>query len=300
MLQWRGVAVALMPAIVLYVVLSIEQGEWPAAASGGGSFGAYVASSGAPPLKPPRTAVAPLVSKVFVHDRDAFTQGLLVHEGTLYEGTGLWGHSNVREVELRTGKVLRQHDIEKRLFGEGISIMPGGKELVEITWKAQVGIVYSAADFKELRRFKYETKTGEGWGITFGGRELVVSDGSEWLFFWDPATMRETRRVRVMDRSRGGKRGRPVTKLNELEYVKGEVLANIWYSDDIVRIDPRTGSVLGYLDCSGLLLKAQRYGGEDCLNGIAWDEKRDVLLLTGKKYGKLWELPMPAEIGKQN
>src|SRR5262249_42224686 len=182
------------------------------------------------------------VVKVFPHDSNAFTQGLEIDNGVLYEGTGLNGRSSIRRVKLETGEVLQRRDVPAQYFGEGITIWKS--DLIELTWQSEVAFVYDKTTFEQRRTLKYG---GEGWGLTHDGTNLIMSDGTEWLRILDPTTFAERRRVRVL----AG--GEPLRNLNELEYVKGEVFANIWTTDYVARISPETGRVMGYIDLRGLL-----------------------------------------------
>jgi glutamine cyclotransferase len=219
---------------------------------------------------------------VYPHDPTAFTQGLEYRDGLLYEGTGLNGRSSVRKVKLETGEVLEQKALPYEFFGEGITLW--GKQLIELTWQTQVGFVYEASDFQVLRNFRY---SGEGWGLTHDSTRLIMSDGTPALRFWKPDTLEETGRVTVTDL------GQPVANLNELEYVRGEVYANIWQTDRIARIAPATGRVLGWIDLAGLRAEAD-VSTEKALNGIAYDAKTDRLFVTGKEWPKLFEIKVVA------
>jgi glutaminyl-peptide cyclotransferase len=220
------------------------------------------------------------VVKAYPHDRDAFTQGLQYLDGALYEGTGLNGRSSIRRVNLDTGDVLQRRDIAAEYFGEGITVWKD--ELFQLTWQSGVAFVYDKATFAPKRRYTY---TGEGWGLTHDGTSLVMSDGTEFLRFLDPATFKERRRVRVTAA------GSPVKNLNELEYVKGEILANIWTNetDVIARINPSTGAVTGWVDLNGLLTARERVA-VDVLNGIAYDAAADRLFVTGKLWPRIFEI----------
>ena len=218
------------------------------------------------------------VQRTYPHDADAFTQGLEYVGGYLYESTGLNGRSSIRKVKLETGKVLRQRAIPPDYFGEGITIWKSA--LIELTWQSQVAFVYDRDTFEPRRTFTY---TGEGWGLTHDATNLIMSDGTADLRFLDPETFKERRRVTVTTG------GRPVPRLNELEYVKGQVFANIWTTDDIVRIDPASGRVLGRIDLRGLLPEPQK-ASDAVLNGIAYDQARDRLFVTGKLWPKLFEI----------
>src|ERR1700691_1510397 len=183
------------------------------------------------------------VIHVYPHDSHAFTQGLIYLDGYLYESTGLHGRSSLRMVDLSTGKVLQKYDLPTEYFGEGLT--DWGSTLIQLTWQTHTGFVYDRFSFSLLRTFHYE---GEGWGLTHDQTQLIMSDGTSYLRFLDPKSFKETRRVRVLDES-----GHPVEQLNELEYLHGEIYANIWQTDEIVRISPRTGKVLGRIDLSGII-----------------------------------------------
>lgn len=213
------------------------------------------------------------------HDPGAFTQGLIYRDGKLYEGTGLYGQSSLREVELETGAVLRRHDLAQEFFGEGLDFFKG--RLYQLTWRSHVGFIYDAATFQQVGQFNYAT---EGWGLTDDGTSLILSDGTSTLRFLDPQTLTVQRTVTVTDD------GREVSQLNELEYIKGEVYANVWRTDHIARIDPATGRVTGWIDLTGLLEDEDRTGNEDVLNGIAYDPAYDRLLVTGKRWPKLFHI----------
>lgn len=220
------------------------------------------------------------VVRSFPHDRQAYTQGLFVHNGALYESTGLNGRSSIRRVDLATGRVLQSRALPPAYFGEGV-VAFGGR-LLQLTWQSQVGFIYDLASFAPRGQFRY---VGEGWGLTQDGRRLIMSDGTSQLRFLDPATLRETGRIRVTDN------GLPINQLNELEYVDGEIFANVYMRDFIARIDPATGRVRGWIDLRGLLAPADRAGGQvDVLNGIAWDARRRRLYVTGKLWPRLYEI----------
>jgi glutaminyl-peptide cyclotransferase len=217
---------------------------------------------------------------MYPHDVHAFTEGLLYLNGVLYESTGLEGHSSIRKVQLESGRVLQKIDIAPQYFGEGIVVWH--HELISLTWKSHVGFVFDLATLRQRRRFHYP---GEGWALTQDGKRLIMSDGTADLRFLDPSSLRETGRLHVsLD-------GRPITQLNELEYVKGEILANVWQTDWLARIDPGTGQVLGLIDLSGLLPLSDRTPGQtDVLNGIAYDAHNDRLFVTGKNWPHLFEI----------
>jgi glutaminyl-peptide cyclotransferase len=236
--------------------------------------------------KPPasRHADGYQVVHVYPHDSHAFTQGLICVDGHLYESTGLNGRSSLRMVDLSTGQVLQKYDLPPEYFGEGIT--DWGSNLIQLTWKAHTGFVYDRFSFSLLRTFKYE---GEGWGLTHDKKQLIMSDGTSYLRFLDPNSFRETRRIRVTDET-----GLPIEKLNELEYLHGEVYANIWQSDEIVRISPSTGKVLGWIDLSGMIDKRELESADAVMNGIAYDSIGDRLFVTGKLWPKLFEIRVVA------
>lgn len=226
------------------------------------------------------------VVNVFPHDPGAFTQGLLFDNGQLYESTGLEGYSSIRRVDLQTGEILASKPLTGTYFGEGIAIV--GNNLYQLTWQARTGFIYDKTTFVETQQFSYPT---EGWGITFDGQRLIMSDGTPRLYFWDPTTLAEVGAIDVHDET-----GQLIPMLNELEYVKGEIFANIWQTDLIARIDPATGAVTGWVDLSGLLPAAERTSTTDVLNGIAYLPDGDRLFVTGKRWPKLFEirlLPQP-------
>ena len=210
------------------------------------------------------------------HDPQAFTEGLTMHDGVLYESTGIEGHSNVRQVELATGKVLRRVDLPYPLFGEGIAVLDG--RLYQLTWKAQKGFIYDAATLAPRDSFAYQ---GEGWSLTTDGTVLYMSDGTPTLRVLDPKTLQVLRTIQVTEA------GTPVKYVNELEWVNGEIFANIWMKDLVARIDPATGRVTGWIDVSGLLTDQEKVG-VDVTNGIAWDPARKLLLVTGKYWPRIF------------
>ena len=218
------------------------------------------------------------IVNVYPHDPKAFTQGLQFLDGVLYEGTGQVGQSSIRKVELATGKVLQQRDVPAPHFGEGITVWKN--DLIELTWQTHVAFVYDRATFQPKKQFNYP---GEGWGLTQDANGLIMSDGSDELRILDPLTFGERRCIKVTAV------GAPLRNLNELEYVKGEIFANVWQTDYIARIAPDTGKVSGYIDLRGLLTAAER-AGTDVLNGIAYDAGHDRLFVTGKWWPRLYEI----------
>ena len=220
------------------------------------------------------------VIHTYPHNRDAFTQGLVYDNGVLYEGTGETG-SSLREVELETGKVIRQLDLDASLFGEGIALYRD--RIYEVTWKNKVGFVYNKSDFKLINKIYYPT---EGWGMTTMDDKIVLSDGSNVLYFYEPKMFTVVSKIEVYDNEK------KVDQLNELEYIKGEIWANIWMTDLIARIDPASGKVLGYIDFKGLLPKSDRNEDTDVLNGIAYDSSSNRIFVTGKRWPKLFEIKL--------
>jgi len=221
------------------------------------------------------------VVNVFPHDADAFTQGLVFHKGYIYEGTGLAGQSSIRKVDLKTGKILKRQYLPAEYFGEGITIH--GNRLVQLTWQSHTGFVYDIKSFRLLRTFSYLT---EGWGITCDGNYLIMSDGTDVLRFLDPRTYDVVKQIEVRDR------GNPLPNLNELEFVKGEIYANVWGTAFIVRISPRTGRVLGWIDLRELYRYINSGQSVDVLNGIAYDSSGDRLFVTGKCWPHLFEIQL--------
>ena len=218
------------------------------------------------------------VVRVFPHDRGAFTEGLSYDHGQLWESTGLEGRSSVRRVDLDTGRVLQMHDLPPQDFGEGV--VRWSANLYQLTWREQFGYMYDAATLSVKGEFRYR---GEGWAFTRDERHLYMSDGTGDLRVLDPLTLQEVRRIHVTDD------GRLVKNLNELEWVKGEIFANVWQTNLIARIDPQTGSVKGWIDLAGLLPVADS-AGVDVLNGIAYDSGGDRLFVTGKNWPKLFQI----------
>lgn len=220
------------------------------------------------------------ITHVYPHDPNAFTQGLVYVDGHLYESTGRTTRSSLRMVDLPTGRVLQQHDLPPQYFGEGLTDWDG--TLVQLTWKDGLAFVYDRFSFSLKRTFRYE---GEGWGLTHDEKQLILSDGTPMLRFIDSHSFSLTRRLSVTDEI-----GRPLSDINELEYVHGEIYANVWHTDQIVRISPVTGKVVGRIDLSRLMDKNELSDPEAVLNGIAYDSKTDSLLVTGKLWPKLFAI----------
>ncbi len=223
------------------------------------------------------------IVRAWPHDRRAFTQGLVAHGGALLESTGLSGQSSLREVEIATGRLLKQVSVAAPYFAEGLAVI-GGRAF-QLTWQHQKGFIYDAGTFRLEGEFAF---AGEGWGLATDGRSLILSDGTARIRFIDPATFRVTREIEV------SKGGQPVMHLNELEWIRGEIFANVWRTDEVVRIDPATGRVTGVVDFSGLLSPAERGPDTDVLNGIAYDAGQDRLFVTGKNWPKLFEVRLRA------
>ena len=221
------------------------------------------------------------VVRTYPHDPTAFTEGLEYRAGVLYESTGMKGQSSLRKVNLETGQVLKQVDLDPQYFGEGITIV--NQKIVQLTWQSQIGFVYNQADFRRLKSFNYP---GEGWALTNEGSNIYMSDGTAEIRILDPNTLQEKRRITVKDH------GKPLTNINELEWVKGEIYANVWMTERIVRISPADGRVLGWIDLTGILSAEDRARGVDVLNGIAYDSLGDRLFVTGKYWPKLFEIKL--------
>jgi glutamine cyclotransferase len=219
------------------------------------------------------------VVHAYPHDSQAFTQGLIYLDGHLYESTGLNGRSTLREVDLETGRVLKEVDVPKRYFAEGLTNW--GNTLIQLTWKKHVAFVYDRASFRLLKTFHYPW---EGWGLTQDGKHLIMSDGSETIHFLNPDTFEQVRSIRVTDH------GKPVKNLNELEYIHGEIYANVWMTNRIARISPSTGKVLGWIDMSGILPSIEVRGDGAVLNGIAYDAAHNRLFVTGKLWPRLFQI----------
>jgi glutamine cyclotransferase len=217
--------------------------------------------------------------KAWPHDRGAFTEGLVFWHGMLIESTGLYGHSTLRKVDLKTGHVRQEVRLADEYFGEGIAVV--GRKIYQLTWQNHRGFVYDVDTLEAEGEFQF---TGEGWGLATDGRSLIMSDGTNRIRFIDPVTFQVTRTIDVLAH------GQPVKMLNELEYVKGELYANVWQTEFVIRIDPATGRVLGSIDFVGILPKADRAADTDVMNGIAYDAEDDRLFVTGKNWPELFEV----------
>ena len=230
---------------------------------------------GAPTIRPRVIATLP-------HDKAAFTEGLFYLDGHLFESTGLSGQSVIRETDSKTGRVLREAMIPPHLFGEGI--VNWGREIVSVTWQSGIGFRWDRKTFKQLSSFRYP---GEGWALTQDGNALILSDGTPYLRFLDPRTFAERRRLHVTDG------GLEVRNLNEIEFVRGEILANIWHQDRIARIDPKTGDVTGWIDLTAIARTVPPITAESVANGIAWDARHGRLFVTGKNWPKIFVIAWP-------
>lgn len=219
------------------------------------------------------------ILNIYPHDPAAYTQGLALDGKTLYEGTGLHGKSTLRKVDLKTGKVVKQHKLPTDHFGEGITVV--GDRIIQLTWQSRTGFVYHKNSFKLLQEFSYKT---EGWGIAFDGSHLIMSDGTAFLQFLDPKTFKPVRLIPVMEKDR------LVPNLNELEYAEGEIYANVWGRDVIACISPQTGRVNGWIDLSGLRKMLGTQHQAETMNGIAFNPEHKTFLVTGKHWPKLFEI----------
>lgn len=221
------------------------------------------------------------IINTYPHDRTSFTQGLVFENGFLYEGTGLNGNSNLRKIELETGKVLQNFKLDYQYFGEGITIYKN--KIIQLTWKSNIGFVYDKDSFQILQKFNYST---EGWGITHDEKNLIMSDGTSTLYFLNPENFKEVKKIKVHYNDI------EVNNLNELEYINGEILANIWKSDHIIKINPDTGEITGWIDFKGISDLNDNKNEIDVLNGIAYDNINDRLFITGKFWSKLFEIKL--------
>jgi glutaminyl-peptide cyclotransferase len=245
-------------------------------------------TAAAPPAAPKETPVQGFrIVHTYKHDPQAFTEGLFFLDGHLWESTGLNGRSSIREVKLETGEVLRSVPVSPLYFGEGI--VNWGPEILSLTWQNGIGFTWRRADLKQTGSFRYP---GEGWALTQDGKNIIMSDGTPELRFLDPATLKEVRRLRVTDQ------GEPVQRLNEIEYVKGEILANVWMTTRIARIDPKTGVVKAWIEIGDLAARHVSGDPDSVLNGIAYDAKGDRLFITGKNWPELYEIKLTGAPGR--
>jgi glutamine cyclotransferase len=215
----------------------------------------------------------------YPHSTESYTEGFLYLDGLFYEGTGIAGHSALLAIQPETGKSVQKRELAPQYFGEGI--VDWGANIYQWTWKSNICFVYDRFSLRPIKQFSY---TGEGWGMTRTAREIITSDGTATLRFRDPATFKETHHILVKDGTR------VIDELNELEFIKGEIYANVWHSDVIARIDPKSGHVIAWIDLSGLLPREQMINAESVLNGIAYDAKKDRLFVTGKQWPTVFEI----------
>ncbi len=229
------------------------------------------------PTEPPTSTFQ--VLNHWPHDPSAYIEGLVYADGAFFESTGLNGASSLRKVDAETGQVIASLPLDPEYFGEGLTLFNG--KLIQLTWQSHVGFVYDLACFCLQRTFTYD---GEGWGLTQDGQYLIMSDGTERIRFLDPVTFAVVKTINVSDY------GQPLTNLNELEYINGEIYANVWLTNRIVRIDPMSGAILGWIDLTGLLPDADRSPSVNELNGIAYDDATDRLFVTGKNWPELFQI----------
>jgi glutamine cyclotransferase len=222
----------------------------------------------------------PKILHVYPHDEDAFTQGLLFYNGFLYESTGLYGHSSLRKVELESGSIIKNIDLSADYFGEGITLY--NNQVIQLTWHAKKGFIYDLDSFNLIKEFRYPM---EGWGITFDGQYLVISDGTAILYYLDPESFQVIKQVNVEEN------GKSISRLNELEYINGNIYANIWETDQIVIISP-DGKVIGWIDLQGILLADDCSQTTGVLNGIAFNAQNQRIYVTGKNWCKLFEIEL--------
>lgn len=274
----RGVSIAAR-AMISGAVLAVLAGAAPVVSA---PPAAPQAANPAPKPVQPVPIDVPRIVATYPHDSLAFTQGLFFADGKLFESTGQQGESTIREVELATGKVLRQVKLPDRYFGEGSTNW--GKTIVSLTWQHGTGFRWHRHDFRKIGEFRY---TGEGWGLTQDGHSLILSDGTAQLRFLDPDSFAEQRRITVTHQ------GRAIRRLNELEYVRGEIWANVWHQDVIVRIDPASGIVTGVLDLRELAASVPVRDSESVLNGIAVNDRTGKIYITGKNWPSLFEIELP-------
>jgi glutaminyl-peptide cyclotransferase len=232
-----------------------------------------------PPPNVPAARYGYQIVNMWPHDSNAFTQGLILSDGKLLESTGQEGFSSLRRVDLETGKVLKKVDVPLPYFAEGIALLNG--KIYQLTWQHQLGFIYDAQSFERLGEFKY---TGEGWGLATDGKSLILSDGSNRIRFLDPTDFHVTRTITVLDGQT------PVNELNELEFVQGEIYANVWHDNKIAMIDPQSGHVTAWIDLNGLMPEGELRDEEAVLNGIAYDQANNRLFVTGKLWPRLFEI----------
>jgi len=265
------ILVVVLAVISTYLFVSRSSSEPPSGGTGNG-----IASDS------PRVEARQLSYEVvnsYLHDRTSFTQGLVWNDGGFYESTGQYGSSKLRRLEFPSGHVAREINLSPELFGEGLALI--GNRLIQLTWKSHRGFVYDRDTFQLIREFSYDT---EGWGLTYDGTNLILSDGSSDLFYIDPTSFKVLRKLSIKMNDR------PIRELNELEFIEGEIWANVWQTDLILRIDPQTGSVKSYLDLKGILAPSDSRGDENVLNGIAYDPEHKRVFITGKLWPRIFEI----------
>lgn len=267
------------PRLILIFALSIASLQCNAGANSGSSTNKAAENTNANTAAPVKYGYE--IVHIYPHDPGAFTQGLVFINGKLYEGTGQEGRSSLREVDLQTGHVLKKLDVPEPYFAEGIALL--NNKIYQLTWQHQVGFIYNADTFEQVGKFNY---SGEGWGLTTDGHSLILSDGSNRIRFLDPDSFQVTKTIAVVDGNL------PVNELNELEYVNGEIYANIWHDNRIVTIDPQTGHINGWIDLTGLLPPGDVQDEEAVLNGIAYDQPGNRLFVTGKLWPRLFEIKL--------
>src|SRR5215213_2018150 len=261
--------------VVLALALSCFQCQTNTPGSNTGSSNKTTAA----PANGPALKYGYQIVNMWPHDSNAFTQGLILMDGKLLESTGQEGFSSLRRVELESGKVLKKVDVPVPYFAEGIALLNG--RVYQLTWQHNIGFIYDAQTFDRLGEFNYQ---GDGWGLTTDGQSLILSDGTNRLRFIDPVSFRVTRSVTVTDGSQ------PVNELNELEYVNGEIYANVWHDNRIATIDPQSGRVNAWIDLTGLMPEGELQDREAVLNGIAYDQANDKLIVTGKLWPRVFEI----------
>jgi glutamine cyclotransferase len=266
------IAIILSVVVFLFARREVPRGEVSAPASNN--------AQGAADSSLARKAAYEVVAS-YPHDPQAYTQGLLWHDGGFFESTGLYEHSTLRRVEFPSGKVLKSISLAPNLFGEGLALAEG--QLIQLTWKAGRAFLYDPLSFQLVREFTYDT---EGWGLTYDGKNLIMSDGSSTLYYLDPGTFRRVKTLGVT------LNGSPLQNLNELEFINDEIWSNVWLTDVIVRIDPATGRVTSYLDMKGLLPPDQRRESDDVLNGIAYDAAGKRIFVGGKRWPLLFQIKL--------
>jgi glutamine cyclotransferase len=261
----------------LIVVLALALSSFQCQPTGSNSSSANKATPS--PGNGPAPKYGFQIVNIWPHDSNAFTQGLILMDGKLLESTGEEGRSSLRRVEIESGKVLKKVDVPEPYFAEGIATLNG--KVYQLTWQHNLGFIYDAQTFDRVGQFNYQ---GEGWGLTTDGQSLILSDGTSSIRFIDPASFRVTRSINVTDQNL------PVRELNELEYVNGEIYANVWHDNRIATIDPQSGHVNSWIDLTGLMPEGELQDPEAVLNGIAYDQASDKLIVTGKLWPRVFQI----------